>query len=58
MNSFLKNLGIIFIILGTVILLLSYVFNWVDYNWPNGLALLMIVGGIVTHIIMNKRIVE
>lgn len=58
MNDFLKNLGILLIVLGTVILILSYVCNWVDYNWPNGLALLAIIGGIIVHIVMNKRIQE
>ena len=44
------------IVLGTVVLVLSYVCNWLDYNWPNGLALLAIIAGIIVHIIMNKKI--
>ena len=56
MNCFLKNLGILMIVLGTVVLVLSYVCNWLDYNWPNGLALLAIIAGIIVHIIMNKKI--
>lgn len=55
-NLLLKNLGVLMIILGTVVLVLSYVFNWLDYNWPNGLALLVIICGIIVHIIMNKKI--
>ena len=43
MNNFLKNLGILLIVLGTAVLVLSYVCNWLDYNWPNGIALLAIV---------------
>lgn len=56
MNSFFFFLGILMIVLGTVVLVLSYVCNWLDYNWPNGLALLAIIAGIIVHIIMNKKI--
>lgn len=56
MNNFLKNLGILLIVLGTAVLVLSYVCNWLDYNWPNGIALLAIVVGIIVHIVMNKKI--
>jgi hypothetical protein len=35
MNNFLKNLGILLIVLGTAVLVLSYVCNWLDYNWPS-----------------------
>lgn len=56
MDNLLKNLGILMIVLGTIVLILSYVCNWSDYNWPNGLALLAIVAGIIVHIIMNKKI--
>lgn len=58
MDNLLKNLGVILIILGTIVLILSYLCNWVDYNWLNGLALLFVVAGIVVHIVMNKRIQE
>ena len=57
MNSLLlKNLGILMIVLGTVVLVLSFVCNCLVYNWPNGLALLVIIAGIIVHIIMNKKI--
>ena len=55
-HNFLKNLGILLIVLGTAVLVLSYVCNWLDYNWPNGIALLAIVVGIIVHIVMNKKI--
>lgn len=55
MNNFSKNSGILLIVLGTVVLILSYVCNWLDYNWPNAVALLAIVVGIIVHIIMNKK---
>ena len=54
MNNFLKNLGILLIVLGTAVLVLSYVCNWLDYNWPNGIALLAIVVGIIVHIVMKS----
>ncbi len=56
MNNFLKNLGILLIVLGTVVLVLSYMCNWLDYNWPTGIALLANVAGIIVHIVMNKKI--
>ncbi len=56
MDNFLKNLGILLVVLGTVVLVLSFSFGWVDYNWVDGTALLLVVAGIVVHIIMNKRI--
>ena len=56
MNNFLKNLCFLLIVLGSAVLVLSYVCNWLDYNWPNGIALLAIVVGIIVHIVMNKKI--
>lgn len=58
MNNFLKNLGVILIVLGTLVMVLSYLLNWVDYNWVNGTAMLVMIGGLLVHIIMNKRIQE
>lgn len=56
MNNFLKNLGVLLIVLGTLILVLSYYLNWVDYNWVNGSAVLVIIAGLIVHIVMNKKI--
>lgn len=56
MNDFLKNLGILLIVLGTVVLILSYFLNWVDFNWPNACALGLVIIGIIVHIIINKKI--
>ncbi len=57
-NNLLKNLGVILIILGTLILVLSYFCNWVDYNWISALAMLSIIGGIISHIVLNKKILD
>lgn len=58
MNNFLKNLGVILIVLGTLVLVLSYLQNWVDYNWVNASAVFVIICGLIAHIILNKRIQE
>lgn len=50
-----KNLGIILIVLGALMLIISYFADFVDYNFYNIGALLLIIVGIVTHIVMTKR---
>jgi len=50
-----QNLGIILIVLGALMLILSYFVDLVDYNFYNIGALLVIIAGIVTHIVMTKR---
>ena len=50
-----KNLGIILIVLGALLLILSYVCSLEDYNFYNFGALLIIIVGIVTHIYVTKR---
>lgn len=52
----MKYIGIILIVLGALILVLSYVTDKylnsgaVDQNWILGLALLLIIAGVPTHI--------
>ena len=50
-----QNLGIILIVLGALLLILSYVCSLEDYNFYNIGALLIIIAGIVTHIYITKR---
>lgn len=50
--------GIWAIVLGTLILVLSYLFDWVDYNWVQGIALLCIICGLVGHIILSRKAAE
>lgn len=50
-----KYLGIILIILGALILGISYFVDLVDYNGVNGGALLLIIIGIVAHIQITKK---
>ena len=59
-----KSLGIILIVLGALLMIISYfsarfnlgvLANLVDYNWFQLLALVLIIAGIVTHIVIAKR---
>lgn len=50
-----QNLGIILIVLGALLLILSYFVGLQDYNFFNFGALLIIIAGIVTHIVMTKK---
>lgn len=49
------QLGLALIVLGALMLILSYCFSWEDYNFYNFGALLIIIGGIVAHIVLTKR---
>ena len=50
-----KNLGLILIILGALMLIISYFADFVDCNPYNVGALVLIIAGIVTHIQVTKR---
>lgn len=56
-----KNAGIIAIIVGAVMLLLSYVSEFFmddplkDRNWYMILSLVVIIGGLIGHIMLNKK---
>ncbi|MBR3857938.1 MAG: hypothetical protein IKM68_08185 [Bacteroidaceae bacterium] len=50
-----QNLGIILIVLGALLLIISYFADLVDYNFYNIGALVIIIAGIVTHIVITKR---
>jgi len=53
MNEFLKYAGIIFIILGAGVLG-YYATNHITTNGPLIFALVLLVGGMVTHIVVNR----
>ena len=55
MNNVLKNIGLLLIIIGAILLVLSYALGWVDNNLVNGGALLLMIIGLIAHIILNKR---
>jgi hypothetical protein len=59
-----QNLGIILIVLGALLMIISYfsaklnlgfMADLIDYNWFQMFALLIIIAGIVTHIVIAKR---
>jgi len=50
-----KFSGIILVVLGALLLVLSYFADLVDYNWYNVGALLIIIIGIIVHIIVTKK---
>lgn len=51
----MKYLGLLLIIIGAIILILSYTFGWVDNNMLNGGALVLMIIGLIVHIIVNKK---
>lgn len=55
MNTFLKNFGIILIILGAVVLSV-YSTNPTASNTPLVFAALLMVGGTALHVILNRII--
>lgn len=50
-----KYSGICLIVLGALLLVISYLTELVDYNWYNFLSFFVIIAGIVTHIMMTKK---
>ncbi|MBR4187569.1 MAG: hypothetical protein IKO60_01675 [Bacteroidaceae bacterium] len=50
-----QNIGIILIVLGALLLIVSYFADLVDYNFYNIGALVLIIAGIVAHIYVTKR---
>ena len=50
-----QNIGIILIVLGALLLIVSYFADLVDYNFYNIGALVLIIAGIVAHIYGTKR---
>lgn len=58
MKSLLKNIGVILVIIGAVILIVCFANGNVNNNSVLGVSLLLIVIGLISHIILNKRITE
>lgn len=56
--AMIKYAGVCAIVFGTLVLVLSYFLDWVDYNWVQGLALVCIIGGLIAHIILSKKAAE
>ena len=58
MKSLLQNLGVILVIIGAVILIASYATGNVNNNAVLGVSLLLVVAGLISYIILNKRITD
>ena len=57
-KSLLQNLGVILVIIGAVILIASYATGNVNNNAVLGVSLLLVVAGLISYIILNKRITD
>lgn len=58
MKGLLKNLGLILIVIGAVILIACSFTGNVNNNSILGSSALLIVVGLITYIALNKRIVD
>jgi hypothetical protein len=50
-----KYLGILLIVLGAIVLLVSYLAELVDYNPVQFSGLGLIIAGLITHIVITRR---
>ena len=55
MNGFLKNLGLIIIVLAAIVLILSYFLGWNNINGVQFGAFGAMIAGIVLYIILYKK---
>ena len=51
-----KNIGILMIILGAIVLVISYFMQWVDNNIVQFSALALMILGLIAHIVITRRI--
>ena len=58
MKSLLKNLGVIFIIIGAVILIACFATENVNNNAILGTSMVLIIAGLISYILINKRITD
>ena len=63
-NIYMKYTGIIMIVVGALALVFSYLSDrylgsgTVDYNWIQGIPMLLIIAGLVVHIIVSRKAVK
>ena len=55
MNTFLKNLGLILVVIGAIILIVCFLTGNVNENLPLVGSAALIIAGIIAHIVLNKR---
>lgn len=58
MKSLLKYLGLILILIGAIILVACYFTGDVNNNVILGSSLTLIIVGLISYIIINKRVIE
>ena len=58
MSTIIKNLGLALILIGAVILLLSYFLNWVNNNAVSVAAIVTMIAGLLTYIFASKKELE
>lgn len=58
MNNLLKNLGLILVVIGAIILIVCFFTGNVNDNFPFVISAALIILGIVAYIVINKRITE
>lgn len=58
MNNLLKNLGLILVVIGAIILIVCFFTGNVNDNLPFVISAALIILGIVAYIVINKRITE
>lgn len=56
MNGFLKNLGLILIVIASVVLVLSHVMGWNNINAVQFGSFGAIILGVVLYIWLNKKL--
>ena len=56
MNTFLKNLGLILVAIGAIILIVCFFTGNVNENLPLVGSAALIIAGIITHIVLNKHL--
>ncbi|MCM1108158.1 MAG: hypothetical protein NC388_03755 [Clostridium sp.] len=58
MNNLLKNLGILLIVLTAVGMMAAYVTGGSDSNALMGALFAVMIIGLITHIVINKKIID
>ena len=58
MKGLLKNLGLILVVIGAVILVACSFTGYVNNNAILGSSAVLVVVGLISYIVINKRIVD
>lgn len=58
MKGLLKNLGLLLILVGVIILIVCFLIGEVNNNVVLGGLIVLVVFGLIIYIVINKRIVD